>query len=83
MLINSLKQDKASAHDDILPYFVKIVAPIIFPDKIKLAKVIPVYKKGSFDQLNNYRPISLLSSLSRVVERLIHNRILSFFTRNK
>ena len=78
MLINSLKQNKASGHDDIFPYFLKITAPIIalplstvfnycltfgvFPGKLKLAKVIPVYKKGSFDQLTNYRPISLLSS---------------------
>ena len=54
----------------------------IFPSKLKLAKVIPVYKKGSFDQLTNYRPISLLSFLSKVFERLIpiHNRLLSFFT---
>ena len=98
MLINSLKQNKASGHDDIFPYFLKITAPIIalplstifnyclifgiFPGKLKLAKVIPLYKKGSFDQLTNYRPISLLSSLSKVFERLIHNRLLSFFTRN-
>ena len=75
MLIDSLKQNKASAHDNILPYFLKIAPPNIalplsiifnycltfgiFPDKLKLAKVIPVYKKSSFDQRNNYRPISL------------------------
>ena len=97
MLINSLKQNKASGHD-IFPYFLKIAAPIIalplstifnycltfgiFPGKLKLAKVIPVYKKNSFDQLTDYRPISLSSSLSKVFERLIHKRVLSFFTRN-
>ena len=97
MLINSLKQNKASGHDHIFPYFLKISAPIIalllstifnycftygiFPGKVKLAQVISVYKKGSLDQLTNYRLISLLSSLSKVFERLIHNR-LSFFTRN-
>ena len=42
----------------------------IFPSKLKLAKVIPVFKKGAPDQLNNYRPISLLPSLSKIFERL-------------
>ena len=100
MLIYSLKQNKASGHDDILPYFLKIagmttfiVLPLsiifnyrltfdIFSDKLKLAKVIPVCKKDSFDQLNNYRPTSLLFSLFKVFERLIHNRLLSFFACN-
>ena len=52
----------------------------IFPIKLKLAKVIPVFKKGPTDQLTNYRPISLLPSLSKVSERIICNRLLSFFT---
>ena len=97
-IINSLKQNKANGHDDILPYFLKIAAPSIalplsmilncclsngiFPSKLKLAKVIPVFKKGAPDQLNNYRPISLLPSLSKIFERLIYNRLLSFFTSN-
>ena len=50
----------------------------ICPDKLKLAKVIFVYKKGSCDQLNNYRPISLLSSLSKVFERLMHTVIVFY-----
>ena len=54
----------------------------IFPNKLKLAKVIPVYKKGSADQLNNYRPISLLPSLSKIFERLNYKRMLSFFNCN-
>ena len=94
-LINSLKSNKAGGHDDILPYFLKISGYIIalplslilsccitagiFP-KLKLAKVVPVNKKGPIDQLTNYRPISLLLSLSKVFERIICNRLLSFFT---
>ena len=95
-LINSLKSNKAGGYDGILPYFLKIsgyitalpislilnccITASIFPSKLKLAKVVPVYKKGPTDQLTNYRPISLLPSLSKVFERIICNRLLSFFT---
>ena len=51
----------------------------MFPSKLKLTKVIPVYKKGSADQLNNYRPISFLPSLSKIFERPLHKRMLFFF----
>ena len=95
-LINSLKSNKADGHDNILLYFLKILGYIIalpfslilkccltagiFPSKLKLAKVVPVFKKGPADQLTNYRPISLLPSSSKVFERIICNRLLSFFT---
>ena len=91
-----MKSNKAGGHDDILPYFLKISGYIIalplslilnccitsgtFPGKLKLAKVVPVYKKRPTDQLTNYRPISLLSSLSNIFERIICNGLLSFFT---
>ena len=47
------------------------------PSKIKCLKV--GFKKVSTDQLTNYRPTSLLPSLSKVFERIICNRLLSFF----
>ena len=40
----------------------------IFPDELKLAKVIPIYKSGSTMELNNYRPISVLNIFSKTFE---------------
>ena len=55
----------------------------IFPEKLKLAKVIPVYKKDEKFKLNNYRPISVLPSMSKVVERVIHQQLHSYFDKHK
>ena len=43
------------------------------PDKFKIASVIPVHKQGSKFILNNYRPISLLSIFSRILEKIVNN----------
>ena len=45
---------------------------------MKLAKIIPLYKKNSPDVPSNYRPISLLSVFSKIVEKLMHKRLYSF-----
>ena len=50
----------------------------VVPDSFKLASVIPIYKKGSQIKLSNYRPISLLSTFNRVLEKLIFKRLMSF-----
>jgi hypothetical protein len=43
-----------------------------FPYGLKYSIVIPVYKKGEKDNLSNYRPISLLTTLSKIVEKVIY-----------
>ena len=48
----------------------------IFPDDLKVAKVITLFKKGKREILDNHRPISLLHSLSKIFERVIFNQIL-------
>jgi hypothetical protein len=49
-----------------------------FPEKMKEAVVIPIYKKGSKSLCSNYRPISLISSFSKIVEKLMKCRLVSF-----
>ena len=50
-----------------------------FPDILKVATVIPVFKLGSSTDVNNYRPISILPLLSKIFEKCICNRLSSFF----
>ena len=50
-----------------------------FPDTLKIAQVCTVFKKGERDLRENYRPISLLSNLSKLFERAMHSRVYAFF----
>ena len=58
------------------------IALSTFPNQRKLTKVIPVYKSGSFVDIRNCRPISLLLSFSEIFDRVILNRLVSFLKRN-
>ena len=55
----------------------------IFPKNFKTAKVIPIYKSGSKNLVHNYRPISLLPCLSKVLEKVIKNKLVSFLEKQK
>ena len=86
---NLLNVRKSSRFDHIPPFFVKLAGPVIsepfsvlvnhsitlgiFPEVLKAAKRIPVYKSGS--RHNNYRPISLLSCLAKIFEKLLYKRL--------
>ena len=50
----------------------------IFPSSLKLAKVLPLHKNGSKDDVNNYRPISLLVVWSKIFERVVFNRFFNY-----
>ena len=50
----------------------------IFPTALKSARVVPIHKCGSRSEVSNYRPISLLSTLSKIYEKLMHSRIVNF-----
>ena len=49
----------------------------IFPSKLKIAKVLPLFKKNDPHIMDNYRPISLLTSISKVFEKVVFNQLLS------
>ena len=51
-----------------------------FPDNLKIAKVIPIFKQGSRSLCDNYRPISVLPVLSKVFEKCIYNQLTSYFS---
>ena len=50
----------------------------VFPDVLKVARVIPLFKNGDRNNVSNYRPISLLPVISKIFEKLIHKRLVNF-----
>ena len=50
----------------------------IFPEKLKIVKVIPIHKGGSTQDINNFRPISLLSIFDKIIEKIMHRRLYDF-----
>ena len=47
----------------------------IFPEKLKIVKVIPIHKGGSTQDINNFTPISLLSIFDKIIEKIMHRRL--------
>ena len=54
----------------------------VFPLILKTCKVIPIYKKDSQLNCSNYRPISLLSNIDKILERIMYNRLYKFLETN-
>ena len=54
----------------------------IFPDQLKIAKVVPPYIKEDPSLLSNYRPVSILPALSKVFEKLFHTQLYNYFESN-
>ena len=55
----------------------------IFPKCLKTAIIIPLHKGGDKDEASNYRPIALLPTLSKIIERLVKSRLVSFLFKYK
>ena len=93
-LIDLLKHKYSSGHDGLTSELIKdiinyIAIPLtilinkslntgIVPELLKTAKVIPIYKAKDKEQLNNYRPISLLPTISKILEKIVHKRLYNF-----
>ena len=54
----------------------------VFPKELKLAKVLPLFKADSKVLFSNYRPVSVLPVLSKILEKLMYTRLLSFLNKN-
>ena len=54
----------------------------VFPNELKIAQVSPIYKAKDAMLFSNYRPISLLSIFSKILEKLMYNRLLDFLNKN-
>ena len=54
----------------------------IFPNRLKIAKVTPIYKKGCKKSISNYRPISVLPVISKVFETVMHEQLTEHFVNN-
>jgi hypothetical protein len=50
----------------------------IVPDKMKIARIIPIFKSGDNRLFSNYRPISVLPIFSKILERVVHNRLMNY-----
>ena len=55
----------------------------IFPECMKIANVTPLHKGGQEDLSTNYRPISLLPVLSKIMEKVLYSRTYEFLIKNK
>ena len=97
-LIASLKTKTSTGNDGISVQLLKVIAPGIvkpltallnqslktgiFPNNLKLAKIIPLHKKESRELMDNYRPVSLLNALSKIFERAVYNQLYKYFKNN-
>ena len=77
-----IKENAASLSTPILFLFNQSVRVSKFPTRLKTARAVPIYKKGSKSDINNYRPISLLSIFSKIFEKLMKIFLLDFINQN-
>ena len=61
----------------------KCIEKSIWPDALKAAEVVPIYKSGKKIVVNNYRPISLISKIAKILEKVIYERIFDFIYKHK
>ena len=96
--LTTLKISKSCGHDKIPPKLLKdsaiVIAPFlthifnqsintgIFPEDLKTAIISPIYKSGSKNECCNYRPISVLSTVAKILEKLISVQLYEYLEKN-
>lgn len=97
-IVRKMQNKKSYGYDDVVISVIKdnidlLAEPIsnffnncfnqgVFPDQLKIARVIPVYKKGPKNDPKNYRPISLLPIMSKIFEKVIKDRLTAHLATN-
>ena len=80
--ISLMKKTSNTLLDPLSKFFNYFLLHGIFPSILKKSSVTPVFKKGDSRFLDNYRPVSTLPLFGKILEKLIYNRLHSFFTAN-
>ena len=78
----SLKLSKDIISNSLADIFNASIINNIFPVDLKIGRVTPLFKGDSREDLNNYRPITVLPTIARVFERLIYDQLYAYFTEN-
>ena len=97
-LLCSLKESKSTGPDKINARLVKDSAEVIcptltkifnsslqqgiFPEDLKNATISPIYKNGDKSDCSNYRPISVLSNVAKILEKIVYNQLISYINEN-
>ena len=66
----------------LMNIFSRSLSTGIFPEKMKIVKVSPIFKNGKKTIASNYRPTSVLPYFSKILERIMYNRLYSYLTEN-
>ena len=97
-IIRMFQNKTSCGHDGISMNIVKNIAQLVskpfshicnlslyngvFPENMKIAKIVPIFKAGDNQLFTNYRPVSLLPQFSKILEKIFNNRIVSYITKN-
>ena len=77
-----LKTDAPIICNSLAFIFNLSLATSVFPSEWKNAKVVPIFKSGSKSSVENYRPISVFSIVSKIIERAVHDQVYSYMSVN-
>ena len=59
--------------------FLKLFLNFLFPNHLKIAQIIPIYKSGKKDEPSNYRPVSLLNPVCKIFEKYLYEQLKKYF----